>query len=51
MNWVAFWSGLLGTTVPGLAVSLLMLHMSSRINKSMERHKNELEQNIIKFSK
>src|SRR5579871_6072932 len=51
MNWTVFWSGLLGTTLPGLAVSLLVLHLSDRINKAMERHKKELQQDIIKFSK
>lgn len=51
MNWSAFLSGLLGTTLPGLVVSLLMLYLTSRTNKSMERHRKELEQNIVRFSK
>jgi hypothetical protein len=51
MNWNAFWSGLLGTTLPGLAVSLLVLYLSGRLNRAMERHKKDIQQDIIKFSK
>ena len=51
MNWTAFWSGLLGTTLPGLGISLLVLHLTNRINTAMERHKKELQKDIIKFSK
>lgn len=51
MDWNAFWSAVLGSAVPGSAISLLMLYLTDRNNKAMERHKNELQQDIIKFTK
>ncbi|HYH67703.1 MAG TPA: hypothetical protein VD866_23605 [Urbifossiella sp.] len=51
MNWDAFWASLVGTSLPGLGVAGLLLFLSAKINRSMERHKKELEQNLVKFSK
>jgi hypothetical protein len=51
MDWSAFWSAVLGSAVPGSAISLLVLYLTHRNNKAMERHKNELQQDIIKFTK
>ena len=51
MNWGAFWSAVLGSAVPTSIISLLMLYLTHRNNKAMERHKKEIQQDIIKFSK
>jgi hypothetical protein len=51
MDWNAFWSGLVGTAVPNICVAGLVLYLTARINRSMERHKKDLEQNLVKFSK
>jgi hypothetical protein len=51
MDWVAFWSAVLGSAVPGSAISLLMLYLTHRNNREMERHKTELQQTFVKFTK
>jgi hypothetical protein len=51
MNWSAFWSGMLGTTVPGLLVSLIVLRASNRVNRSLEEYKQELNRNSLKSVK
>lgn len=51
MDWSAFWSGVLGNAVPGACVAALMLLLTFRVNRSLERHKKELEQNLVKFTK
>jgi|GEM_PF-2984918 len=51
MDWNAFWSAVLGSAVPGSAISMLMLYLTHRNNKAMERHKTELQQSIVKFTK
>jgi hypothetical protein len=51
MNWSAFWSGLLGTTLPGLVVSLLVLRASNRVNRSLEEYKQQLNQNTLMSAK
>src|ERR1700723_1322841 len=38
----AFWSALLGTTLPGLAVSLLLLWLNHRNAKALESQKTAL---------
>ena len=50
MEWNAFWSAVLGSAVPSSLISLLMLYLTHRNNKAMEHHKQELQQDIIKFS-
>ena len=40
MNWNAFWSGLLGTTIPALLASLLMLYLNHRTNRAIEQYKS-----------
>jgi hypothetical protein len=51
VNWRAFWSGLLGTTIPGLIVTLLVLRITSSFNRSLERFKVELQRDAVRFSK
>ena len=51
MNWNAFWSSLLGTTLPGLVVSLLVLRASSRVSRSLEEYKQRLSDNSLKSVK
>jgi hypothetical protein len=51
VNWQAFWSGLLGTTIPGLIVTLLVLRITSSFNRSLERFKVELQRDTVRFSK
>lgn len=51
VNWQAFWSGLLGTTIPGLIVTLLVLRITSSFNRSLERFKFELQRDTVRFSK
>src|SRR5712672_2728035 len=51
VNWQAFWSGLLGTTIPGLIVTLLVLRITSSFNRSLERFKVELQRDAVRFSK
>lgn len=50
MDWTAFWSGLVGTTLPAAAVSLLMLVLKSRGDRSLERFKNELHRDVVKLT-
>jgi hypothetical protein len=40
MNWGAFWASLLGTTIPAFVVSLLMLYLNHRTNRSIEQYKS-----------
>jgi hypothetical protein len=40
MNWDAFWSGLLGTTIPATLASVLMLYLNHRTNRSIEEYKS-----------
>jgi hypothetical protein len=51
INWAAFFSGLIGTAVPALIVSLLMLQVTKRVNQSLERFKSELQQDSVRFGK
>jgi hypothetical protein len=51
IDWTAFWSGLLGTTLPGLFVSLLVLRVTRNFNQSLERLKSDLQRDVVKFSK
>jgi hypothetical protein len=39
IEWSAFWSSLLGTTVPGLVISLLLLWLNHRNAKALESQK------------
>lgn len=41
MNWDAFWSGLLGTTIPAALVSALMLYLNHRTNRAIEKYKSD----------
>jgi hypothetical protein len=41
MNWNAFWSGLLGTTIPATLVSILMLYLNHRTRRAIEKFKSE----------
>lgn len=40
MNWNAFLAALLGTTIPAFLVSLLMLYLNHRTNRSIEQYKS-----------
>lgn len=40
MNWDAFWAALWGTTIPAFLVSLLMLYLNHRTNRSIEQYKS-----------
>lgn len=51
ISWEAFWSGLLGTTIPGLIVTLLVLRATSGFNRSLERFKGEIQRDSVRFSK
>jgi hypothetical protein len=51
IDWTAFWSGLLGTTVPGLVVSLLLLWLTRKFNRSLETLKSDLQRDVLKSSK
>jgi hypothetical protein len=51
ISWEAFWSGLLGTTIPGLIVTLLVLRITGGFNRSLERLKGEIQRDSVRFSK
>ncbi|QQS14273.1 MAG: hypothetical protein IPK81_08930 [Rhodospirillales bacterium] len=51
MNWATFWSSLLGTAIPGVIASVIVLFLSRRITKSIETFKKDLQQDIVKFTK
>jgi hypothetical protein len=51
IDWTAFWSGLLGTTIPGLLVSLLVLRVTRTLNQSLEKFKSDLQRDVVKFSR
>jgi len=46
MNWNAFWSAMLGTTIPALIASLTMLYLTHRTNKALELHRNVLAERL-----
>ena len=46
IDWSAFVSALLGTTIPGLVVSVLLLWLNNRSSKSIETYKNELSSRL-----
>jgi hypothetical protein len=46
MNWDAFWSGLLGTTIPATLVSILMLYLNHRTNRSLEEYKSAIAKDL-----
>ena len=45
-DWSTFLSALLGTTIPGLLVSILLLWLNNRSSKSIESHKSELSRQL-----
>ncbi len=45
-DWSAFLSALLGTTIPGLAVSIILVIANNRSSKSIESYKNELSDRL-----
>ena len=49
INWQAFWSSLLGTTIPGLAVSILLLWLNNRSTKPVESYKSELARRLTEL--
>jgi hypothetical protein len=51
MNWGILWLGLLGTTLPSLVVSLLVLRASNRVNRSLKEYKQQLNQNTLMSAK
>ena len=51
MDLRALWSAVLGSAVPTSIISLLMLYLTHRNNKAMERHISEFQQNIFMFIK
>lgn len=46
IDWAAFVSALLGTTIPGLSVSVFLLWLNNRSSKSIETHKNQLSSRL-----
>lgn len=42
LNWQTFWSSLIGTTIPGLFVSLLLLWLNRKNTQAIESYKQEL---------
>jgi len=46
MDWNAFWSGLLGTTVPALVVSVLLLVLNHRTNRALEKYRAEMAEEL-----
>lgn len=46
MEWSAFWSGLLGTTIPAFAVSVVMWWLNHRTNKALENHRDVLARRL-----
>lgn len=46
IDWSAFVSALIGTTIPGLVVSIYLLWLNYRSSKSIENHKKELTKQI-----
>jgi hypothetical protein len=42
MDWQTFWSALLGTTIPGLVVSLVLLWVNRQSTKAIESYKSDL---------
>ncbi len=46
MNWDAFWSGLIGTTIPALTMSVFMLYLTHRSNRALEGYRKRIEQDL-----
>ena len=46
MNWNSFWSSLIGTTIPALAVSIFMLYLTHRTNQALEHYRKGIEQDL-----
>jgi len=46
MNWNAFLSAILGTTIPAFIASLIILYMTHRTNKALELHRNVLAKRL-----
>jgi hypothetical protein len=46
MNWNVFWSAILGTTIPALIGSLIMLYLTHRTDKALELHRNMLAERL-----
>ena len=46
IDWSALVSALIGTTIPGLAVSAFLLWLNNRSSKSIENHKKELTKQL-----
>jgi hypothetical protein len=54
MDMAVLWSALIGAAVgatPGFISSLVMLHLTRNSNRSLERIKTDLQQDIIQFTK
>lgn len=49
IDWSAFVSALLGTTIPGLLVSVLLLVLNNRSTKSIESYKVELNSQLTEL--
>jgi hypothetical protein len=49
IDWSAFLSALLGTTIPGLLVSALLLYLTNKSSKSVEAYKVELSSQLTEL--
>jgi hypothetical protein len=49
IDWSAFSSALLGTTIPGLVVSALLLYLNNKSSKSVEAYKVELSSQLTEL--
>lgn len=51
MNWQAIWSGVVGTAIPAVIVSLIRFWFNRSINRSIEKLKSDLQRDIVTFTK
>ena len=49
MDWVAFWSGLLGTALPAAITAVVILLLTDRMNKRLEAYRSELAERTTKL--
>src|SRR5271167_216825 len=51
MHWSTVLSALLGSTIPAVIGSVVMLHLKQRIDQSLEYLKRDFQQHLTKFTK
>jgi len=50
MEWNAFYSGLVGTTIPAFLVSVLMLYLNHRTSRALESHKLQIAKEMSELN-